>query len=265
MTQLLPKLLLCCFTLTATAAEITQHQYQIVERLPHSTHIFTQGLALNNNPNNTPTLWQSSGHYGQSFLQKSNYDGSNIKARFNFPATQFAEGIAVLDNHIYGLTWQQNIAYQWHKETLELIQKFPLEGQGWGLTRWQDQLLMSNGTDQLTWLEPSTFTPVKHINVTRQQQPVTNLNDLTVVNNLIWANVWQQNYLLQIDPINGKVIGQLDLTELVLENTTKNASGNTLNRPEAVLNGIAWDNQKQELLVTGKYWRYLYRIKITTQ
>ena len=116
---------------------------------------------------------------------------------------------------------------------------------------------MSNGTGKLTWLDPSTFKAIKHINVTYQQQAMTYLNDLSVIDNNIWANVWQQNFLLEIDAENGNVIGLLDLTELVLENTS--------DKPEAVLNGIAWDSQKQELLVTGKYWRYLYRIKITTQ
>ena len=257
MIRLLSSLLLCCVTLTSTAAEITQHQYKIVERLPHSTHIFTQGLALDNSSTESPTLWQSSGHYGQSFVQKSNLDGHKIQARFNFPTTQFAEGIALLDNHIYGLTWQKNIAYQLNKDTLVLIKKFPLKGQGWGLTHWKNQLLMSNGTGKLTWLDPSTFKAIKHINVTYQQQAMTYLNDLSVIDNNIWANVWQQNFLLEIDAENGNVIGLLDLTELVLENTS--------DKPEAVLNGIAWDSQKQELLVTGKYWRYLYRIKITTQ
>lgn len=261
MLRLLSKLLLCCFALATTAAEITQHHYQIIARLPHSTHIFTQGLAFNNNPGETPTLWQSSGHYGQSFLQKSSLDGNKIYARFDFPATQFAEGIAVLDDHIYGLTWQKNIAYKWHKDTLELINTFHLQGQGWGLTHWHDQLLMSDGSDQLTWLEASTLKPIKHINVTQQQQAVTHLNDLTIINNHIWANVWQRNYLLQINADTGKVIGQLDLTELVLENTVDN----NLDKSEAVLNGIVWDDQKQELLVTGKYWRYLYRIKINAE
>jgi glutamine cyclotransferase len=233
---------------------VTQYRFNLVERLPHSTTVFTQGLAIDSSAKNGFELWQSSGRYGHSFVEKINPYNLSPLATFSFPKSQFAEGIALLGDYLYGLSWQSGIAYRWHKDNLTVDKTFILKSEGWGLTHWNNQLIMSDGSNKLTWLDPETLNPLKHISVTFNQQPLHNLNDLTVINGRIWANVWQKDYLVEIDANTGKVIGQLDLSSLA----TENSSGD----PEAVLNGLAWDNNNQMLLVTGKNWRYLYLLTI---
>jgi len=244
-------LLLCS---VFTHAEINQYQYRVLETLPHSQHTFTQGLIVDGDQ-----LIESSGLYRQSFVQrysKSSTAMNHPLAKRTFIAKRFfAEGIAAINDKLFLLTWKSGVAHQLNRQTLAIEKQHHYHGEGWGLSAMKDQLIMSDGSDRLQVRAPENFKLLHTITVTHPHRNITYLNDLTYANGLIWANVWQQDHLLAINPQSGQVVAELDLSAL----TQKHSS----NDPDDTLNGIAWDTGKQALWVTGKRWSKLYLLQIT--
>lgn len=239
--------------LTAFAEPLAQdfpspYQYQILQIHEHSTDSFTQGLLVDGDH-----LIESSGLYGLSFIERYDHQSGTIDKRVTLPENVFAEGIAQLAGNLYCLSWKSGIVFIFDQQQLTLKTLHHYQGQGWGLATIGSDLIMSDGSDQLTWREPIDFSIIKRIQVTMGGEPVYRLNDLTFGMGLIWANIWQRHQILAIDPATGVVTGVLDLSELARKHTRDH---------ETVLNGVAWDNQRQGLWITGKRWdkRYLLRV-----
>lgn len=226
-----------------------QYRYRVVQTLKHSRQSFTQGLHIEGD-----LLWESSGLYGRSFLQLRHKHSPPPKLEFRYPAEHFAEGIAVHGDYLYGLTWKSGTVYRWHKHNLQLDKRFVITGQGWGLARWKQELVTSDGSDILSFRDPETLRTTRRIAVTLNSRPVRQLNDLSADESHLWANVWHQNRLLYIDPSDGQVIAILNLEQL--------ANINQRGKFEHVLNGVAWDSSSNTLWVTGKHWPNMYQLKI---
>lgn len=224
--------------------------YKILQTLPHDSRSFTQGLVVDGDQ-----LIESSGLYGQSFIRRYDALSGRSRSQVQLPRHLFAEGLAIVDNRLFCLTWRRGIALVYDKDTLRQQTAFRYRGQGWGLATLGNRLVMSDGSEFLTLRNPSTFAVSKKLAVLRNGRPVRNLNDLTTDNRRIWANVWHQNYLVAIDPDSGAVVGELDLGKLV-PTTSRKAS-------EDVLNGIAWNSRREAMWVTGKRWprRYLIQLR----
>ena len=226
-----------------------QYRYRIVQTLKHSTNVFTQGLSIEGD-----LLWESSGLYRRSFLQLRSKGSLVPIAEFHYPNRHFAEGIAVYGDYLYGLTWKSGSVYRWHKHDLQLNKRFSIEGEGWGMARWKEHLVTSNGSDILSFRDPQNLKTKRRIAVRLGLRPVYSLNDLSSDGTGIWANIWQDNQLVRINPETGNVTGVLILDKL----TEANQQGSY----ENVLNGVAWDSSTGTLWVTGKHWPKMYQLKI---
>ena len=231
----------------------TTYTYTIINTYPHDTNAFTEGLIYQNG-----NLYESTGTYqtSQSTLRKVNLQTGSITQQYILPNPYFAEGITTLNNQIIQLTWQNHIAFIYNQTTFQPIQNFTIQTEGWGLTTDGNQLILSDGTQNITYLNPTTFQPTRQIQVHDQNGPVTKLNELEYTNGQIYANIWQTNKIAIINPQNGQITAYIDLTGI--ENITTN-------NPDIVLNGIAYNPQNNTLLVTGKMWSHLYEIKINPQ
>lgn len=228
-----------------------QYRYQIVQTLKHSANAFTQGLSIEGN-----LLWESSGLYRRSFLQLRSKDSLEPIAEFHYPKRHFAEGIAVYGDYLYGQTWKSGSVYRWHKHDLQLDKRFSIDGEGWGMARWKEHLVTSDGSDILSFRDPQNLKTIRRIAVRLGSRSIYRLNDLSADDIGIWANIWQNNQLVRINPETGDVMGVLALDEL--------AKFNQRGSFENVLNGVAWDSSTETLWVTGKRWPKMYQLKIQT-
>lgn len=250
-------LLICQFsTYHSWADDIIEYNYQIEKTALHSKQSFTQGLALHQG-----AMLESSGLYGKSFIQRYTTVDNNLLNQRRLNRRVFAEGITVFDNTLYLLTWKQGRALLFDPKSFEPLGHLSFKGQGWGLSHLGSELIMSNGTNVLTYRNPKDFSVIRRLDVSFNLQPLTNLNDLTTTDDqsphgaLIWANVWKDHRIFAIHPINGKVVGLVDLNDLRLDNLSPSG--------DDVLNGIAWDSQTQGFWITGKRWKKRYLIKLS--
>lgn len=242
--------------LTATAAEpIT---FEIVAERTHKSSLFTQGLLVDGDH-----FYESSGLYNQSLLvtypiAEPDSKWAKISAPFTkkqtIPARYFAEGLALHNNKLYLLTWQEKTLLIYDKTTLNYQKSINYNGEGWGLTSDGKELIRSDGSDTLYFHNPDTFAITKTLKVTSGTTPVSKLNELEFAKGFIWANIWYDDRLVKIDPATGKVVGEIDLS--TLKEKLK------LDNSEQVLNGIAWDEKRQAFWVTGKNWPKMFLIRI---
>lgn len=229
-----------------------QYTYHVDAQFPHDAGAFTQGLVIDNG-----VLYEGTGLYGQSTLRRVDLSTGQVLQTHALPFLQFGEGITVIDDRIVQLTWRAKIGYVYNKFTFDQLRTFTYEGEGWGITTVGDRLIMSNGTSTLRWLDPNDFSVTGEITVRDQGFPVEFLNELEYFNGEIWANVWLTDRIVRIDPVNGKVIGSVDFTNLLPPADRT---------PETdVLNGIAYNHTTQQVFVTGKLWPYLYAVSIFEQ
>ena len=254
--HLLAALLLFASAATCGAAspdKTTPQQltYRIIEEQSHIPNSFTQGwqLAQDNN-----SFFESSGLFGRSYIIQ--YDKNNKPLqRKQLPTKIFAEGLTEIDRKLYVLSWQAQTAYVFDSQDFSLLTQHSYRGEGWGLTHNQKELIMSNGSNVLTFIEPSTFKTKRTITVKdNSQKHWSKLNELEFANGLIWANIWQEPTILAINPNTGNIEGLLDLTPLV--------QANTRNPSHETLNGIAYDAHSEAYWITGKLWKKRYLIKI---
>ncbi|NLL43347.1 MAG: glutaminyl-peptide cyclotransferase [Firmicutes bacterium] len=240
-----------CLLVSGTAwAGEKLHAFEVVERYPHDPDAFTQGLVFHGG-----FLYEGTGLYGHSSLRRVNLADGEVLARTELAQQFFGEGIAILGERIYQLTWREERGFVYDLATLELIEQFSYAGEGWGLTADGEYLIMSNGTDQITYLDPDSFRPVRQITVSSQEGPIWHLNELEYIDGEILANIWFDHRICRIDPGTGKVLGWIDLSSLY--ETEKQAD------PDAdVVNGIAYDHDNQRLFVTGKLWSHIYEIRL---
>lgn len=234
---------------TPVAANIDAPQlsFQIVAQYPHDPTAFTQGL-LSKDGN----LYESTGLLGHSTLRKVDLATGKVLLQHRLPNDVFAEGLAEMDGKLVQLTWQKQRAYTYDLKNFNSIGKFDYQGEGWGLTSDGKSWISSDGSDTLTWRDTKTFAPQRSVQVVWNGQRVNNLNELEWIDGKIWANVWYTNWILQIDPQDGKVLSYIDIASLAPTNA----------HPENVANGIAYDSVAKRIFITGKRWSKLYEIKL---
>jgi glutamine cyclotransferase len=240
---------------TSANSTVTHYTYTIVNTYPHDTSAFTEGLVYLNG-----FLYESSGSGNLpnaiSTLRRVDLTTGNVLQEYTLPTQYFGEGIAIVNNAIIQLTWQSNIGFIYNKTTFTVLGNFSYPTQGWGLTFDGKNLIMSDGTDHLYFLNPTTFQQTGEVQVHDGNTPVVNINSLDYINGQVYANIWLTNTIAIINPRTGQVKAWIDLTGLPDENNSN---------PNAVLNGIAYDQQNNRLFVAGKDWPNLYQIKLIPQ
>jgi glutamine cyclotransferase len=225
------------------------HSYRVIHAYPHDARAYTQGMIYLDG-----SLYESTGLYGRSSLRKVNLETGEVALQREVDAQFFAEGLTAWGSSLIQLTWRSHIAFVYDRATLQLRRTLPLAGEGWGLTRDDRALIVSDGTNVLRFLDPVTLKDVRRIAVADGGSPVTQLNELEYVRGEIYANVWHSDRIAVISPESGHVTAWIDLRGLM-------TAGYRLD-PEAVLNGIAYDSAGDRLFVTGKLWPRLFEIRV---
>lgn len=220
---------------------------QQVRSYPHDSTAFTQGLVWRGGK-----LYESTGRYGESTLRLVELETGRVIRKIDLADNYFAEGLAAVGDTLYQLTWKEGVAFKYDANTMAPAGQVSYTGEAWGLTSDGRRLIVSDGSSYLTFIDPATFQIDTTLRVTDGGQPVDQLNELEWVRGEVWANVWHTQQIMRIDPATGRVKGKLDLTALIPP----------VGDPEAVLNGTAYDEQANRLLVTGKLWPRLYEISI---
>ena len=223
------------------------YSYEVVNTYPHDPGAWTQGLAIHDGK-----LYEGTGQRGQSSLRQVDLETGELLQRHNLSQRYFGEGITILDGRIYQLTWQSHIGFVYDLETFEQQKTFFLAGEGWGITHDSEQIIVSDGTHFLRFLDPETLQETHRVAVMANGTPVNYLNELEYVNGEVWANVWYQDILVRIDPATGNVVGVVNMAGLYPRRGGR----------DEVLNGIAWDAVSERLFVTGKLWSELYEIRV---
>ena len=248
-----PIVLLAIAIASAAAPPATQTWgYQIVHTYPHDPRAFTQGLLYVDGH-----LYESTGLRGQSSIRMLDVNTGRVLQKYDLPANEFGEGLTDWGSTLVQLTWQAHKGFVYDRFSFALLRTFTYTGEGWGLSHDDKQLIMSDGTSYLRFLDPKTFQETRRIHVTTPSgEEIPDLNELEYVRGEIYANVWHSDRIARISPKTGKLLGWIDLTGLRDPSTTSN--------PDAVLNGIAYDAKDNRLFVTGKLWPKLYEIKIVS-
>jgi glutamine cyclotransferase len=227
-----------------------EYGYRVVNEFPHDVKAFTQGLQFHDG-----FLYEVTGNYNQSSLRKVKLENGEIIKIRNLDGDLFGEGITVFQNKIYQLTYKSQVGFVYDKSTFEEIQKVYYQNrEGWGLTHNGSELIMSDGTHVIYFLDPELFTINRQIEVYHNRGIADSLNELEYIDGKIWANRYYTDEIVIIDPASGKVEGRINLKG-ILPSSERKASTD-------VLNGIAWDSDADRLFVTGKYWPKLYEIEI---
>ncbi len=232
-------------------APIPIQKVNVLATYPHDPNAFTQGLVVEGH-----TLYEGTGHYGKSVLRRVDLTTGDADKTMQLDRKYFGEGITVLGDKIFQLTWMERVCFLYDKNTLEPLGslRYPDQFEGWGLTTDGQVLYLSDGKDTIRVLDPNTFRQIRRIRVKQGRRPLTQLNELEFVNGEIYANVWYEDRIARIDPQSGELLGWIDCSNVFPANQR-------LNR-EHVLNGIAYDAETGKLYVTGKNWPKLYEIEI---
>lgn len=226
--------------------------YQLLHEYPHDTGAYTQGLVWYKGQ-----LIEGTGQIGESNVRKVSLTSGTVEKQVNNSGDIFGEGITILGNKLYQITWRNRKGFVYDAQTLLLIREFPLKTDGWGLTSNGQELIYSDGTSNLYFLDTNNLMETKRIGVTDQFGPVGSINELEFINGFIYANRYLTDYILKINPSTGKVVGKVDLSDL------KGKTGIVVKDPEGdVLNGIAYDSTAKRIFITGKYWPKLFEIKL---
>ena len=224
--------------------------YEVVRTFPHDPTAFTQGLVIRDGE-----LIESTGRNPSSVRRVRLEDGVVLQKR-DLDPEYFGEGLTEIDGRVITLTWNNGVGFVWNAADLSQTSRFTYAGEGWGLTHDGSRLILSDGSAALRFLDPETFAETGRVAVTLNGRPVRQLNELEWIDGEVWANVWQTNYILRIDPASGHVVGIIDLSGLLPAGTIKDPN-------DDVLNGIAWDAATRRLFVTGKNWPSLFEIRLT--
>lgn len=233
----------------STVAKAEVRHYQVVHTYPHDPNAFTQGLEFHDGK-----LLESTGEQGRSSLRLVEIESGKVIKEIAVPEPYFAEGATLLNGRVYQLTWQNQLGFIYNYQSFQKLREFAYQGEGWGLTNDGHNLIMSDGSSHLRFIDPETFRVVKTIAVVDDRTPVKELNELEFVGDDIYANIWHDSRVAVIDPLDGHVKAWIDFSGLL-------APGEVTDQ-EAVLNGIAYDQDNARLFVTGKLWPRLFEVKI---
>lgn len=237
---------------SAQQPQTTRYTYVVRQTYPHAVGSYTQGLQYVDG-----VLWESTGEYGESRLQTVDLATGRTDLKVALPDSEFGEGLTLLGDRIFQLTWMNNTAHVYDRQSLRKVREYTYTGEGWGLTTDGEKLYMSDGTEYIRVLDPATFRQEGSFAVICEGQPVRLLNELEWIDGKIWANVYTTDQIVIIDPKSGRVEGILDLTGLLPQDERTPLTD--------VLNGIAYDEATGRIFVTGKRWPKLYEIEIVKQ
>jgi glutaminyl-peptide cyclotransferase len=234
-------------TIPPPSSRAPVYNYTIVHSYPHDPDAFTEGLEFHDG-----FLYESTGLNGKSSIRKVKLETGEVLQNRNISRDYFGEGITFWKDDLFQLTWISEIAFVYDAKTFASKKSFNYKGEGWALTHIDEDLVMSDGTPQLRFIDPVTFKERRRLNVTDAGVPITYLNELEWIKGEIFANVYTTDYIARIDPSNGRVTGWIDIRGML----PRQNDGNT------VPNGIAYDAAGDRLFVTGKYWPKLFEIRI---
>ena len=222
--------------------------FKVVAAYPHDPAAFTQGLVIDHGQ-----LYEGTGQYGASSIRKVDLESGRVEKIHSIDREYFGEGITILGNKLYEITWKSGLAFVYDLDSFNVVQTFKYPTEGWGLTHDGEHLIMSDGSSTLRFLDPMTFKPQREITVRDGDKPVSQLNELELIEGEIWANVWYDDRIARISPADGRVLGWIDLADLYPRSAR---------RGDDVLNGIAYDAAARKIYVTGKNWPQLYQIDV---
>ncbi len=232
---------------SAPAAVVRTLRVDVLRELPHDTTAYTQGLLWWNG-----ALYESTGRYGESTLRRLNPETGAVEQRIDVPPAFFGEGLARVGERLIMLTWMAERAFVFDLDTFEALRTFRYRGEGWGLCHDGRRLVMSDGSDTLTFRNPETFEPLGAVPVTLRGRPQTDLNELECVDGAVYANVWQHDFLVRIDPDSGRVTHQIDAAGLLARDEARGVD---------VLNGVAYDPAADTFYITGKWWPKMFEVR----
>jgi glutaminyl-peptide cyclotransferase len=236
---------------TTAQAAIPLYGFMVKNTYPHDPQAFTQGLSIRDG-----YLYETTGMNGRSSLRKVELASGKVLQKKDLAPEFFGEGSALVGQDIVGLTWTSHAGFVYDLKTFALKRRFNYAGEGWGLASDAQHLYMSDGSADIRVLDPKTLEEQRRIHVTAEGKPITQLNELEVVDGQLFANVWGTDVIARIDPASGNVVGWIDLTGLLPPEKRGTTS------VDAVLNGIAWDSKHKRLYVTGKLWPKLFEIEL---
>jgi glutamine cyclotransferase len=245
-------------TTPAAVPEPAVLTYNVLNVYPHNTSYFTEGLEWRDN-----ALYESTGdpdEKGVSKLVKVDITSGKELQQYSFGEGYFGEGITILNDKIFMLTWKEKKCFVFDLKTFKKTGEFTYEGEGWGMTNDGKYLIMNNGGSNLYYRDPANFQVVKTVAVVDNNGPLSSINELEYVDGFIYSNVWMTNYIVKIDPASGRVLSKADFS-YVLNKYAPGAVSDEEQRTLAVLNGIAYDPVGKRFFVTGKYWPKLFEVR----
>jgi glutaminyl-peptide cyclotransferase len=229
-----------------------QYSYQVIASYPHDTKHFTQGLEFHDN-----ILYEGTGQEGSSAIYQLDFRTGKKTKEYKLENQYFGEGITILNDKIFELTYKNKIGFIYDLKTFKLLKSWNYKSQeGWGLTNDGHSLIMSDGTENVYFINPDTFQEERKIQICNEHSIVTNINELEYIKGEIWANIWMTDNIVIIDPKTGIITGEINLSGL---------SGTIVQNPQEqidVLNGIAWNPVTDKIYVTGKWWPKIFEIKL---
>ncbi len=236
--------------------------FTIINSYPHDTAAFTQGLEIYKG-----VFIESTGLFGRSSLRKVDIKSGRISKNQKMDSVIFAEGVTVFNDTIYQLSWENHLIFMYEVNNFKSLGKLPWSGEGWGITHDSISLIISEGSDKLYFVEPGTLKPRKVVSVKDQFGAVNNLNELEYIDGFIYANRWQYDYIVKIDPNSGFVVGTINLQDFLQRNSKTDLgylkkAGSTAEQSGAVLNGIAYNKNDKTIFITGKLWPEVFEIKL---
>ena len=231
----------------SAASQVRTQRVEVVREFSHERDAYTQGLVWWNG-----NLFESTGREGESTLRRLDPETGRVEQRIDVPAQYFGEGLALVDQRLIMLTWRAQRAFSYDRDSFKQLDTYGYQGEGWGLCYDNERLVMSDGSDRLTFRDPITFEPIGEQRVQLLGQPLYELNELECVDGSIYANVWTEDFIVRIDPGTGQVTEYIDATGLL--------QGVDLIGSE-VLNGIAYDPGAQTFYITGKWWPKMFEVR----
>ena len=230
-------------------AAARQASYEVVNSYPHDPTSFTQGLVWKDGG-----FYESTGLYGQSRVRRLEFPSGKVIKELKLAPELFGEGLALVDGRLIQLTWKSRRGFVYDRDSFSVIQEFRYDTEGWGLTYDGNNLILSDGSSDLFYLDPQTYRPARRLAVTMNGRALTELNELEFIEGEIWANVWQTDLIVRIEPASGRVTSFLNLKGILAPSDRTSS--------DAVLNGIAYDAEKKRIFVTGKLWPRIFEIKV---
>lgn len=226
-----------------------KYGYELIQSYPHNETAFTEGLEIHDG-----FLYESTGENGKSVIYKNNLKNGKTVQSVKLADNYFGEGITILNDRIFQLTYKTKVGFVYKLENMALIDSFKFESaEGWGMTNDKQNLIMSDGSNILTYIDPITYKTAKKLQVYDDKNAFVYLNELEYSEGFIYANVWGTNLIVKIDPQTGKVLSKINMDGILI-NTNPN-------KPVDVLNGIAIDPVTKKMYVTGKFYPRLFEIK----